>query len=106
MNFRRNTFYPPYCFIISMLISGKDLNLVEKESQSIFNYLNKNVSLKTKIYGPNAASIGKINNIYRYQVIIKYQKDENLFKTLQYLDNMYASNRNINLDIDINPLKI
>ena len=45
-------------------------------------------------------------NIYRYQVIIKYQKDENLFKTLQYLDNMYASNRNINLDIDINPLKI
>ena len=36
----------------------------------------------------------------------KYQKDENLFKTLQYLDNMYASNRNINLDIDINPLKI
>lgn len=106
MNFRRNTFYPPYCFIISMLISGKDLKMVEKESQSIFNYLNKNVCPKTKIYGPNAASIGKINNIYRYQVIIKYQKDENLFKTLQYLDNMYASNRNINLDIDINPLKI
>ncbi len=106
MNFRRNTFYPPYCFLVSMLISGKDLKMVEKESQSIFNYLNKNVSPKTKIYGPNAASIGKINNIYRYQVIIKYQKDENLFKTLQYLDNMYASNRNINLDIDINPLKI
>ena len=106
MNFRRNTFYPPYCFLVSMLVSGKDLKMVEKESQSIFNYLNKNVSPKTKIYGPNAASIGKINNIYRYQVIIKYQKDENLFKTLQYLDNMYASNRNINLDIDINPLKI
>lgn len=106
MNFRKNTFYPPYCFIISMLVSGKDLKMVEKESQSVFNYLNKNVSPSTKIYGPNAASIGKINNIYRYQVIIKYQKDENLFKTLQYLDNMYASNRNINLDIDINPLKI
>ena len=106
MNFRKNTIYPPYCFIISMLVSGKDLSLVEKESQSVFNYLNKNVSPSTKIYGPNAASIGKINNIYRYQVIIKYQKDENLFKTLQYLDNMYASNRNVNLDIDINPLKI
>ena len=106
MNFRKNTIYPPYCFIISMLISGKDLKLVEKESQSVFNYLNKNVSPSTKIYGPNAASIGKLNNIYRYQVIVKYKKDENLFKTLQYLDNMYASNRNINLDIDINPLKI
>lgn len=106
MNFRKSLIYPPYCFLISMLISGYDLMLVEKESQNIFNYLNKNVSSSTKIYGPNAASIGKINNIYRYQIIIKYKKDENLFKTLQYLDNMYASNKKINLDIDINPLKI
>ncbi len=106
MNFRKSLIYPPYCFLISMLISGYDLMLVEKESQNIFNYLNKNVSPSTKIYGPNAASIGKINNIYRYQIIIKYKKDENLFKTLQYLDNMYASNKKINLDIDINPLKI
>lgn len=106
MNFRKNTIYPPYCFLVSMLISGKDLKAVERESQSIFNYLNKNVCPSTKIYGPNMASIGKINNIYRYQVIIKYRKDENLFKILQYLDNMYASNRKVNLDIDINPLKI
>lgn len=106
MNFRKSLIYPPYCFLTSMLISGYDLMLVEKESQNIFNYLNKNISPSTKIYGPNAASIGKINNIYRYQIIIKYKKDENLFKTLQYLDNMYASNKKINLDIDINPLKI
>ena len=52
------------------------------------------------------ASIGKISNLYRYQVIIKYTHDKNLFSVLKYLDEMYASNRNINLDIDINPLKI
>ena len=52
------------------------------------------------------ASIGKISNLYRYQVIIKYKVDKNLFGVLKYLDGMYANNKNVNLDIDINPLKI
>ena len=106
INFRKNIMYPPYCFLISILITGKDLELVIKESNSIFNYINKNVSKETKVYGPNMASIGKISNLYRYQIIIKYKFDKNLFNVLKYLDEMYASNRKVNLDIDINPLKI
>ena len=106
MNFRKNIMYPPYCFLISILITGKDLEVVIKESNNIFNYINKNVSKETKVYGPNMASIGKISNLYRYQIIIKYKFDKNLFSVLKYLDEMYTSNRKVNLDIDINPLKI
>ncbi len=106
MNFRKNTLYPPYCFLINILITGRDVNSVIKESNNVFSYINKNVNKNTKVYGPNMASIGKISNLYRYQVIIKYTYDKNLFSVLKYLDEMYASNRNINLDIDINPLKI
>ena len=106
MNFRKNTLYPPYCFLINILITSRDVNSVIKESNNVFNYINKNVNKNTKVYGPNMASIGKISNLYRYQVIIKYTYDKNLFSVLKYLDEMYVSNRNINLDIDINPLKI
>ena len=106
MNFRKNTLYPPYCFLINILITGRDVNSVIKESNNVFSYINKNVNKNTKVYGPNMASIGKISNLYRYQVIIKYTHDKNLFSVLKYLDEMYASNRYINLDIDINPLKI
>lgn len=106
MNFRKNTLYPPYCFLINILITGRDVDLVIKESNNVFNYINKNVNETTKVYGPNMASIGKISNLYRYQVIIKYTRDKNLFPVLKYIDEMYTSNRNINLDIDINPLKI
>ena len=106
MNFRKNTMYPPYCFLINILITGKDLEMVIKESNNIFNYINKNVSKETKVYGPNMANVGKISNLYRYQIIIKYKFDKNLFSVLKYLDEMYASNRKVNLDIDINPLKI
>lgn len=106
MQFRKNTMYPPFCHLINILITGKDIDLVVKESNNIFNYINKNTSQDTKVYGPNMASIGKISNLYRYQVIIKYKVDKNLFGVLKYLDGMYASNKNVNLDIDINPLKI
>ena len=106
MNFRKNTLYPPYCFLINVLITSRDNNLAMKESNNIFNYINKNIGPNTKVYGPNKASIGKISNVYRYQIIIKYTQDKTLFSILKYLDQMYASNRNVNLDIDINPLKI
>ena len=106
MQFRKNTMYPPFCYLINILITGKDIDLVVKESNNVFNYINKNTSQDTKVYGPNMASIGKISNLYRYQVIIKYKVDKNLFGVLKYLDGMYASNKNVNLDIDINPLKI
>lgn len=106
MQFRKNTMYPPFCYLINILITGKDIDLVVKESNNVFNYINKNTSQNTKVYGPNMASIGKISNLYRYQVIIKYKVDKNLFGVLKYLDGMYASNKNVNLDIDINPLKI
>ena len=106
MQFRKNTMYPPFCYLINILITGKDIDLVVKESNNVFNYINKNTSQDTKVYGPNMASIGKISNLYRYQVIIKYKVDKNLFGVLKYLDGMYASNKNVNLDIDINPLKV
>ena len=106
MQFRKNTMYPPFCYLINILITGKDIDLVVKESNNVFNYINKNTSQDTKVYGPNMASIGKISNLYRYQVIIKYKVEKNLFGVLKYLDGMYASNKNVNLDIDINPLKI
>ena len=106
MNFRKNTLYPPYCFLINVLITSRDNNLAMKESNNIFNYINKNIGPNTKVYGPNMASIGKISNVYRYQIIIKYTQDKTLFSILKYLDQMYVSNRNVNLDIDINPLKI
>ena len=106
MQFRKNTMYPPFCYLINILITGKEMNLVIQESNNVFNYINKNTSQDTKVYGPNMASIGKISNLYRYQVIIKYKVDKNLFSVLKYLDGMYASNKNVNLDIDINPLKV
>ena len=42
----------------------------------------------------------KINNVYRFQIILKY-KDYNLVKEhLKYLDDVYKLNSKVNIEID------
>ena len=49
----------------------------------------------------------KINNIYHYQIIIKYQKEDNLISTLNFIIDMYKNNNNkIDVEVDFNPIRI
>ena len=44
----------------------------------------------------------KLNNLYRFQIIIKYKKDAKLLEVLKYLDSEYDK-KDVYLEIDINP---
>ena len=48
----------------------------------------------------------KINNVYRFQIILKYKKDPNIMKTLKELDELYMLNNKANIEIDNNPLQV
>ena len=48
----------------------------------------------------------RLNNIYRFQITIKYRNDEKLFEALKYIDEQYAFNKDVNIEIDVNPLRI
>ena len=60
----------------------------------------------TIILGPTAAAIFKQNNLYRFQIILKYKKDSKMRETLITLNNLYKQNKKTYLEIDNNPLKI
>ena len=51
------------------------------------------------------ASIFKVNNIYHYQIIIKYRKDDNLINTLKFIINMYKTNNKVSVEVDFNPIR-
>ncbi len=96
--------YPPYYFLTSIKIASKDYNEASLEITKVKKYLENNLSKQTIILGPTTASMFKINNIYRFQIILKYKKDSNLFKTLKDLDEIYMLNNKVNIEIDNNPL--
>lgn len=106
MKMRKLLKYPPYYYIVLINIMSKEYENGFKEANKIGNYLRTKLNNNTIILGPSMANIFKINNIYHYQIIIKYQKDELLTNTLNFIINMYKTNNKINVEVDFNPIKI
>ena len=104
MNIRKILKYPPYFYITKILIASKDYNEASKEISKVKCYLDKNLT-NVIILGPTTAAMFKINNVYRFQIILKY-KDYNLVKEhLKYLDDIYRLNSKVNIEIDNNPTR-
>jgi len=106
MTNRHKLDYPPYYYLTSIKTSSKDYDAASKEISKVKKYLEKNLDKSTIILGPTTASMFKINNVYRFQIILKYKRDPNLFKTLKELDELFMLNNKVNIEIDNNPLSL
>lgn len=103
MDIRRKLKYPPYYFLCYLKISGKDDNYILNEANKIKRSLERNLS-STIILGPSPATVFKINNIYRYGIIMKYKNSKDLYDVLKRIMNHYQSNNKVVIDIDFNPI--
>ena len=106
MKNRHKLDYPPYYYLTSIKVASKEYELASKEITKIKNYLEKKLSNKTIILGPTTANPFRINNIYRFQIILKYKVESNLMNTLKELDELYMTNNKVNIEIDNNPLQV
>ncbi len=77
---RKMMIYPPYCDICVVGTRGTSRENTEKSINLIFEVLKKelekNSSVKVIILGPSASSVPKINNRYRYRMIIKCKNNK------------------------------
>lgn len=105
MKIRKTLQYPPYCFLVSIKVISKDYNLAQTESNLIAKRLRDNL-LNSTVLGPSIGSTFKINNTYRFGIIIKYKKEDNLYPFLEKLLDYYKINDKIRLDIDFNPITL
>ncbi len=101
MRIRKVLKYPPYYNLCLIKISGKNYDELFNEGIKIVNYLKEN--LDNIILGPSSCSIPKINNIYYIQIIIKFKNTKDILSYLKFIQNHYTK---INVDVDLNPLKI
>lgn len=102
MLLRKQLKYPPFYFITYIRISGKDSNICYREAMKIKKSLEKYLD-QTIILGPSTANIFKVSNIYRYGIILKYKKQDNLIDVLNKMIDVYKSNRNVTIDLNFNP---
>ena len=102
---RKKLKYSPYYNLALIKIKGKNFDECMNEGKKIVMYLNKQRMDNTYIFGPSAASIPKINNIYNIQIMIKFKHTEILKKHLEYINSLYNKSK-INVECDINPVRI
>ncbi len=105
MKFRQKLKYPPYYYLVSLKVIGKEYQNTIDTSKKVKAHLDKNLN-NVIILGPTTASVFRFNNEYRMQIIIKYKYSDNLNKILKELDNLFTMNKDIRLEIDFNPINI
>jgi len=92
--------YPPYCYLLGILISSQNEHDVSKVANQIANYLNERVK-DVEVLGPTPAIITKINNQIRYRITIKYKNSSVLFKEIHEL--LKLCDQRVKVEVDVNP---
>lgn len=105
---RKAMWYPPYCEMISILFSGANENQVSQAAKLYAKYIEqlKSLSQRTQILGPIPAALSKINNKYRWRILIKCENSDNLNSILVESRKKVQKNVNykdISIVIDKNP---
>ena len=99
---RKKNNLPPFEKFISIIISGKSEKKVEKFAYELKNKLKKN--LNSKILGPVIAPINKIKNNYRYRILIRSKKTQNVQKRLSDILINLKNHKEIKLAVDVDPI--
>ncbi len=104
---RKMMVYPPFCDIFVVAASSSSKSDSEECINNIFSNIKKLVDseftdIKLIILGPAAATVSKINNKYRYRIIIK-SKNSKRFREMIKKALDVKSNRDTSIYFDINP---
>ena len=101
INMREKLNYPPFCDIIISVISGTDEEKVKNEADKLYDVLRKDFNT----YKPMPAPISKINNEYRWRILLKEQLDYEKLKTFHNLISEFykVKDDEVKVSVDVNP---
>ena len=102
MQIRKLLKYPPFYYIAHLIIKSRDYEFAKEEAKKTSEFLKKNVEETTIVLGPTIANMFRVNNVYHFEIMIKYRFDDKLKTILKELDSMFLINRKVELEIDLN----
>ena len=102
---------PPFSKLVNFLFTGNDEDETEryakKMSAEIIKLMQKENGILKQYYGPNAAPIEKIDNKYRYRLLIKTKNTAKILDILREADRIHEANKqNVYMDIAISPTSL
>ena len=97
---------PPYTHLIQILLSGREEEKVSSGAArlaQILGYYGRGRDYT--LLGPAPAEIGRIDNIFRWKIMIRHPDEQKLIAYSSYcLDKFQAENPHISVAADLNPV--
>ncbi len=101
MNIRKKLMYPPYFYICNILITSTIFNEARDAANRVKKFIDTKLDDKEFIVlGPSVSSIVRLNNKYRFNIMIKYKKIDNLLPVMKEVNNINI--KNVSIDISMN----
>ena len=101
IKYRQLANYPPFCYLISILVFGKNEEKVTKKAEEVYYMINNNLK-RAQALGPSKSMIYKIKDDYRYRILIKYRDKSGIFELLKHVYIKYRMDSE-RVMIDVNP---
>ena len=97
--------YPPFCDIILVSFLGTNLSEIKKLSELVYKKIETCKNNNFIIYKPVPSPIDKINNKYRWRIIIKCKLTSKMLDIINYgiTDNVISKSKETRITVDINP---
>ena len=103
---RERLCYPPFCDIVSIMVSGDDDQITAEVIREIETLIKSEQTAGNQaildILGPVAAPIARLKRKFRYRILLKCSSADNISQILQKLQQTYG-NGSTYLSIDVNP---
>lgn len=102
---RKSLNYPPFCDIILLRIHGENENKVKEASEKIYKILMNKKNENMLVYKPVPSPIDKIQNTYRWRIVIKCRLNKKAIGIINEAINEFeiSKNKDISLIVDSNP---
>jgi len=100
---REEALVPPFGSMAGIVISGTDLQQVNKVSSQLALNLGPLKDINAMVYGPAPAPIARIRGRHRVRLLIKVGKKSNFQKALGSWASQFKLPGNVRLSIDIDP---
>ena len=99
---RKEKKLPPFYRLISLIISGKNENLIMKFATNVKLKIPK--INEVSVLGPVFAPITKLRKMYRCRILIRYPKDLFIQKYLSHFLSNIKIKSKIKLEVDVDPI--
>ncbi len=100
--YRSMMVYPPFCHLLQILVLDSNESLCVQFVEEAKDYIEATYD-GVDVLGPAKASVGKVNGVYRYRLLVKGKQYKQLTKVMREL---YNKSGKIKCIMDMNPMSL